>query len=224
MIGRSMLTIIPPDLHQDEAMILTKIRNGEKIDHFETVRIARSGEKIDVSLSISPLRDEHENQEAAKIARDIRERKRAERELRANQERIKADLEAMRLLHNVGVQCSRAGNGFSGCLQQIVQVAIALTGADKGNLQLREPGSDVLKIAAHQGFDRLPEFFAAVHGEDGASCGRALRAAARTIVDDVAQSEIFMGRESLDVLLAADVRAVQSTPLVSTSGSVLGII
>ena len=226
MIGRSMLTIIPPDLHQDEAMILTKIRNGEKIDHFETVRIAKSGEKIDVSLSISPLRNEHGNViGAAKIARDIRARKRAEAELRAHQERIKADLEAMRLLHDVGVQCARAGNGFLGCLQQIVQVAVALTGADKGNLQLREPRSGALKIAAHHGFDHpFLEFFATVREDEGASCGRALRDGGRIVVEDVTRSEIFAGQPSLNVLLAENVRAVQSTPLVSTSGSVLGMI
>src|SRR6185437_12640123 len=72
MIGRSILTLIPPELHADEDMILSKIRSGEKIDHFETVRIAKSGERIDVSLSISPVRDEHGTiVGAAKIARDI---------------------------------------------------------------------------------------------------------------------------------------------------------
>jgi PAS domain S-box-containing protein len=226
MIGRSILTIIPPELHSDEEMILSKIKSGEKIDHFETVRVAKSGERIDVSLSISPVRDEHGKiVGAAKIARDIRQRKRAEQALRVQEERIKSDLEAMRLLHEVGVECARAGNEFTGCLQQIVKVAIAVTGADKGNLQIREPGSGVLRIAAHQGFDQpFLDFFATVREGEDACCGWALRQGGRIVVEDATQSEIFMGQESLNVLRAENVRAVQSTPLVSTSGSVLGMI
>src|SRR6185437_12416917 len=86
MIGRSILTIIPPELHGDEDMILSKIRRGEKIDHFETVRITKSGERVDVSLSISPVRDEQGNVTgAAKIARDVGERKKIESALRTTE-------------------------------------------------------------------------------------------------------------------------------------------
>src|SRR6185437_7582898 len=53
IIGKPILLIIPPELHKDEDMILGKIRRGEKIDHFETVRVAKNGERIDVSLTIS---------------------------------------------------------------------------------------------------------------------------------------------------------------------------
>jgi PAS domain S-box-containing protein len=83
IIGRPITLIIPPELHQDEEMILSKIRRGEKIDHFQTVRLTRSGQRIDVSLTISPIRDEHGNViGAAKIARDITQQKKAEQTLR----------------------------------------------------------------------------------------------------------------------------------------------
>jgi PAS domain S-box-containing protein len=83
IIGRSITLIIPPELQQDEEMILSKIRRGEKIDHFQTVRLSRSGQRIDVSLTISPVRDEHGNViGAAKIARDITLQKQAEQTLR----------------------------------------------------------------------------------------------------------------------------------------------
>jgi PAS domain S-box-containing protein len=159
------------------------------------------------------------------IIQDITERKRAEDALRDHEKRISADLEAMRLLHDVGSLCANAGNEFNECVQKIVDVAIAITGADKGNMQLREAGSDALKIAAHHGFDRpFLDFFATVREDESAACGRALRDHARTVVEDVTTSSIFKGQESLEVLLAADVRAVQSTPLVSKTGSVLGMI
>lgn len=86
MIGRSVTTIIPPELHKDETRILETIGRGERIDHFETVRVTKSGERIDVSLTISPLRDDTGKIiGAAKIARDITQQKKAERALRTSE-------------------------------------------------------------------------------------------------------------------------------------------
>jgi len=102
MIGRSILTIIPPELHRDEDMILSKIRNGEKIDHFETVRVAKSGERIEVSISISPVRDENGRVVgAAKIARDIRESKKIERTLRTTEKLAAAGRLAATVAHEI---------------------------------------------------------------------------------------------------------------------------
>lgn len=102
MIGRSILTLIPPELHGDEEMILSKIRSGEKIAHFKTVRLAKSGERIEVSLSISPVRDEHEQiVGAAKIARDIRESNKIERALRTTEKLAAAGRLAATVAHEI---------------------------------------------------------------------------------------------------------------------------
>jgi PAS domain S-box-containing protein len=86
MIGKSILTIIPPELHDDEAKILATIARGERIEHFETVRVTKSGERIDVSLTISPVRNESGKIiGAAKIARNITQQKKAERALRISE-------------------------------------------------------------------------------------------------------------------------------------------
>lgn len=80
MIGESILKIIPEDLRQEETEILRKIRAGERIDHYETRRIRKSGEIIEVSLTISPIRNSQGNViGSSKIARDISERKKLER-------------------------------------------------------------------------------------------------------------------------------------------------
>ena len=77
MIGKHITTIIPPELQEEEPRILAKIRAGERIEHFETVRVRKSGERIDVSLTVSPIRDARGNIiGAAKIARNITEQKR----------------------------------------------------------------------------------------------------------------------------------------------------
>ena len=82
MLGRSITTIIPPELHADEATILAAIAAGKRIEHFETVRLAKDGKRVEVSLTISPVRDESGRIiGAAKIARDITKNKKAERAL-----------------------------------------------------------------------------------------------------------------------------------------------
>jgi len=75
IIGKSILTIIPPELQSEEPAILASMRNGRKIDHYETVRIHKDGTRIQVSLTISPIRDSAGRiVGASKIARDVRER------------------------------------------------------------------------------------------------------------------------------------------------------
>jgi PAS domain S-box-containing protein len=82
MIGSSILRIIPPELHSDEPIILAKIRAGQRIEHFETTRIAKDGRRLDVSLSISPVCDSTgQIVGAAKILRDISARKQLEQSL-----------------------------------------------------------------------------------------------------------------------------------------------
>jgi PAS domain S-box-containing protein len=80
MIGQAITRIIPPDLHEEETKILARLRNGEQIDHYETVRIAKDGRRLDISLTVSPLRDKSGTVVgASKIARDITERKHVEK-------------------------------------------------------------------------------------------------------------------------------------------------
>ena len=86
MIGQPILKIIPDDLQATEAEILATIARGERIEHFETTRRTKGGELLEVSLTISPTRDETGRiVGAAKIARDITERKRTERTLRTTE-------------------------------------------------------------------------------------------------------------------------------------------
>lgn len=86
MIGQSILKIIPPELQRDEARILQTIARGERIKHFETVRVAKDGRPLDVSLTISPVVDDSGRViGAAKISRDITQRKEAERALRTTE-------------------------------------------------------------------------------------------------------------------------------------------
>ena len=78
-VGQPITILIPEDRLDEEPAILARIRAGERVDHFETVRRRKDGTVIDISLAISPIRDsEGRVIGASKIARDISERKRAE--------------------------------------------------------------------------------------------------------------------------------------------------
>ena len=81
MIGRSIRHIIPADRQQEEDEVLRRIRAGQKVEHYETVRERKDGSLVAVSLTVSPIRDEYGTVVgASKIARDISERQRAEQE------------------------------------------------------------------------------------------------------------------------------------------------
>jgi PAS domain S-box-containing protein len=93
VVGKSVSILMPPEHSEDLSRIIGPIRRGESVGHFETQRLRKDGQVIDVSLSVSPIRDaDGMIVGAAKIARDITERKRAE----AERERLLAAAEAAR--------------------------------------------------------------------------------------------------------------------------------
>ncbi|HEY9154413.1 MAG TPA: PAS domain S-box protein, partial [Opitutaceae bacterium] len=79
IVGRSILTIIPAELHGDEMLLLERLRQGEKIEHFETVRLRKDGTRLTVSVTVYPIRnDKGVIVGASKVARDISSQREAE--------------------------------------------------------------------------------------------------------------------------------------------------
>jgi PAS domain S-box-containing protein len=95
-IGQPITMIIPLDRRDEETRILARLRQGEPIEHFDTIRLRKDGSKVEISLSISPVRDaEGKIIGASKIARDITERKRIERELNESEQRFRTLADAL---------------------------------------------------------------------------------------------------------------------------------
>ena len=106
IIGRSILTIIPAERQSEETEILQRLRRGERIDHFETVRMRKDGTSLHVSLTVSPIRDSYGTIiGASKTARDITARK----ELEAEHERLH---EAERAVRTAAEEANRLKDDF----------------------------------------------------------------------------------------------------------------
>jgi two-component system CheB/CheR fusion protein len=95
-IGQSITMLIPPERQDEEPALLARLRRGEPIEQFETVRVTKDGRRIDISLTVSPIRSEHgQIVGASKIARDITQNKRAAEALRKAQEQLQLVTENM---------------------------------------------------------------------------------------------------------------------------------
>jgi PAS domain S-box-containing protein len=146
IVGQSITRIIPPELHDEEKRIIAQLARGERIDHYETVRVAKDGHPIEVSLSVSALRDRFGKViGASKVARDITERKQAERLqnllIEELNHRVKNTLATVQAIVGQSLLHSASPNhfvtAFSGRIQALARAHTLLTqetlrGADIG--------------------------------------------------------------------------------------------
>lgn len=186
-----------------------------------------------IGIVVTDLTAQKALEERLRHAKDGLEEQVAERtkELRESEARLfgilehsAADLKAMRRLNEIGTRCAKDGNDVERCLNDILNVSIEITGSDKGNIQLVEDRSGTLQLVAHAGFEEsFLKFFDSVTDQSTA-CRMAIETGQRVVVEDINESEIYAGQPSLDALREANVRSVQSLPLVSSSGKLLGVI
>ena len=216
-VGQSITMLIPPDRLDEEPNILARLRRGERVDHFETIRRRKDGTLLDISLTISPVKDaDGRIIGASKIARNITERKRAEGAIRALNYQLTADLSAMTRMQQLSTRLVQADD-FMALLGEVLDAAIEITGGDRGIIRLLANGS--LKIAAQRGFE--PELLKTFDSVPGGAAAWDITGE-RVSVPDIANSSIF-DEPVREKLLAGGIRAAQSTPLVSRSGDVLGV-
>ena len=200
MIGTPVMRIIPKDRQADEVEILERVRNGERFEHFETVRLAKDGRRIDVSISVSPIKDaEGRIIGASKIARDITSQKQAQEDLR------KAALEKQQLLER-----ERAARAEAEKAIRVKDDFLATL-----SHELRTPLNAIL------GWSSLLTS-GAVKGEEMTmalnTIERNARAQAQIIEDLLDMSRIVLGKVQLDMakmevdrVLADAVEAMQNT-------------
>ncbi|MDR3580272.1 MAG: PAS domain S-box protein [Oryzomonas sp.] len=129
MVGKTLLALFPDDRLNEELDILNTIARGESVEHFETVRVRKDGRKLDVSVTISPIRDQNGTVNGvSKVVRDITDRKRA-----AN-ERLEFERQLMQTqkLESLGVLAGGIAHDFNNILMSIIGNAdLALTRINK---------------------------------------------------------------------------------------------
>jgi PAS domain S-box-containing protein len=152
MIGAPILRIIPRELHGEEKEILARLRRGERIEHYETVRVAKDGRRVDVSLTVSPLRDRSGKVVgASKVGRDITDRKRAEKLQRVLTDelahRVKNTLATVQAIANQSLVRAKSPpdfvSSFTGRLQALAKAHTLLT---RTSMQ----GADVMELVSEQ--------------------------------------------------------------------------
>ncbi len=217
VLGHPLDLLFPEDRKEEALEHIRRTTAGERWEAVEIPIQRADGTARTVLWNSATLYAADGTTVVATIAQgqDITERKWAKVQLAAN-------LEAMTRLRQLGTLFVREGN-LEPVLGEIVEAAVALSDADFGSIQLVDRRSGDLRIAAQQGFPQWwIDFWNQVSAGQG-SYGTALERGKRVIVEDVEQSPIFAGTPALDVQRQAGVRAVQSTPLRSQSGKLLGM-
>jgi len=152
------------------------------------------------------------------------ERRRAERTLRETQKQLMAELAAARQLQKISTELIHA-NGAEALYEKILDVAVAIMRSDFASMQMFYPERGELRLLAHRGFSQTAAaFWEWVRPASGSTCGAALATGNRSIVPDIELSEFMAGSEDLETYRQTGIRAVQSTPLVSRAGCLLGMI
>jgi PAS domain S-box-containing protein len=220
-IGSPITIIIPPERRNEEIAILERLRRGERIDHFETVRVNKQGRLLDISLTISPIRDGAGRITAAsKVARDISARKNPEEALVALKDELAARLDDLRRLHEMSMHLSTTVE-LRPILDETLRTAAAIEATDLGLLSLCDADQNNLGIKASLGFSE--EAVQAIEGVlPTGPCGTCFRERRRVVVEDVETDPLFAdGREIAE---RSGFRAVHCTPLITRAGDILGVL
>lgn len=155
------------------------------------------------------------------IVEDTSEQKRAEEESLALRDELTAELTAMTRLHEFSTRLL-AINDFQTLLEEVLDATIALQHADFGNIQMYNAETQALEIIAQRGFQKdFLEHFRNVD-DDSSACGRAMKLKQRVIIEDVETDARYMPHRP--IAACAGLRAIQSTPLFSREGKLLGML
>jgi PAS domain S-box-containing protein len=224
--GRPIRDFVATESH---ATLDALLREGRTSEVEDTVTLLRGdGTPTSACLGISALREGVLG--LCLIVTDLTEQRqyeelqRAQKALRESEERLASDLAAAEQLQQISTRLIQEGDAGQ-LYDQILDAAMAITRSDFATMQMfdRETGS--LRLLAYRGFaDAFADGFRCVDIDSYTTCGAALRYGRRVIAPNLETFEDFAGTNAAEAHIAVGVRAAQSTPLVSRSGDLMGMI
>jgi len=222
IVGKPIAEILGEAAFRKVRPYLERVLQGETVQYELELQLQKGGAHF---LSVNYVPEINERGAVVGFIGsmvDITERKLAEQALRESQKQLVSDMDAMTRLQKLGMLLVDEET-LELVLGEILDAAIAICRADFGNIQILDPGTSQLRIAAQRRFpDWWIDFWNGVTEGRGV-CGTALKIGERIYVEDVENSPIFAGTAALEMQLKAGVRAVQSTPLFSRSGVLVGV-
>lgn len=226
LYGQAIGDFVAPESQEAlEAML----REGTEREVRDTLLLVREdGTLVSTYLGVRPL------QEGALglclLVTDLTEQRhyeelqRTQQALRESEERLESDLAAAERLQEISTRLIQQGEAEQ-LHEQILDAAVAIARSDFATMQMYDADSGTLRLLAHRGFtDDFADAFARVAADDDTTCAIVLREGERIIAPDLETFEGIAGKPACDAHLAVGVRAAQSTPLLSRSGDVLGMI
>jgi PAS domain S-box-containing protein len=161
------------------------------------------------------------------VVEDITARKQAEHALVRSEQELAREIADLTRLRDISTELIHEGNGKT-LYEKIVDAAVSVMRSEYASMQLLEPqpgNVGELILLAFRGFSaEAAQFWQRVAADSGSTCGVALRTGKRVIVPDVEECDFMAGTEDLAMYRSTGIQAVQSTPLVSRSGQVVGMI
>jgi PAS domain-containing protein len=152
------------------------------------------------------------------------ERNRTKQELREVQRQLALELAATQLLQEISTELIPASE-VEALYERILDAAVAIMRSDFASMQMFYPERGELRLLAYRGFNpAAADFWEWVRPGSGSTCGVALASGKRSIVPDIELCGFMAGTDDLDTYRQTGIRAVQSTPLVSRAGKLLGMI
>ena len=193
--------------------------------NIETVRVTKAGARIDVSLTISPLRDSAGRiVGCSEIARDITKAKEAQAALRHSEQRLAREVASAKTLQSISTRLISESTPES-LYAQILGAAMELMASDAASVQILAADRASLRLLAWKNVhpDSVA-FWQRVAAGAGSTCGQALRDNKRVVVADIETCEFMAGMHDREEYRRSGIRAVQSTPLRSRAGRPLGML
>ncbi len=223
IVGRPITVIIPEELRDEELGFIAKLKRGERIDHFDTIRLTKDGRRIPISLTISPVCDSTGRiVGASKVARDISERIRIEQLRRQSEAELAAEAAALGKLNDFSTRLWRCRNLEAG-LREILASVIDLSGADKGTIELYDESTRALSVGAQRGFESSGlDALRAATADAGCGFGAAFDLGPRLIVEDIESDSNCEPMTACARLLGF--RGLIATRLLRADGAMLGVL